>query len=280
VLDAPYNGSQDASGVRRAGAFTRPDPARYRRAMRNRVAGSLAMSVLGHGALLAAGLVGALLLPSSPPAPTASPPAFAVELVIAPAPAAPASADMAAMLPLPEAPSAPVLEAAQSVALGPSPQPPPSPAAQPATSRIAPSVPPLPLPPGPPPRPQPPARPAAARQALVAPNPVQGAASALPAPAADAAPMLIANPRFRVPPQPPVYPRRAVQQRAEGEALIGALLDPGGAPHEVRVLRSSGHALLDRAALEAVGGWVFEPGRRAGQPVAARVEIPVRFTLR
>jgi protein TonB len=101
-----------------------------------------------------------------------------------------------------------------------------------------------------------------------------------PPPAADAAPMLIANPRFRAPPRPPVYPRRAIEMRAQGEALIGALLDPSGTPHDVRVLRSSGHPLLDRAALDAVGGWAFEPGRRAGQPVAARVEIPVRFTLR
>jgi protein TonB len=92
--------------------------------------------------------------------------------------------------------------------------------------------------------------------------------------------MLIVNPSFRVPPRPPVYPRRAIDLRAQGEALIGALLDTAGRPHDLRVLRSSGHPMLDRAALTAVAGWAFEPGRRAGQPVAARVEIPVRFTLR
>jgi protein TonB len=114
--------------------------------------------------------------------------------------------------------------------------------------------------------------------AASAPGPA--AAPAPQAAPADPAPMLIANPRFRVPPRPPVYPRRAIEMRAQGEALIGALLDPSGTPHDVRVLRSSGHQMLDRAALDAVGGWAFEPGRRAGQPVAARVEIPVRFTLR
>ena len=71
-----------------------------------------------------------------------------------------------------------------------------------------------------------------------------------------------------------------MELRAQGEALIGALLDPAGTPHDLRVLRSSGHPMLDRAALDAVGGWAFEPGQRGGQPVPSRVEIPVRFTLR
>lgn len=231
---------------------------------RQHSAGPLALSLLGHTALLAAGLAATLLLPSTPPAPAFSPPAFSVELAIAPA--QPAPADLVDIAPLPQPPPDPVVV--------PQPADLPAPDASPTVA--------LPPPPPPPPRPEPRARPVvqppAARSAAAAPGPA--AAPMSQAPVAETAPMLIANPRFRVPPRPPAYPRRAVELRAEGEALIGARLDPSGAPHDVRVLRSSGHPMLDHAALAAVGGWAFEPGRRAGHPVAARVEIPVRFTLR
>jgi protein TonB len=46
------------------------------------------------------------------------------------------------------------------------------------------------------------------------------------------------------------------------------------------VQRSSGFEMLDRAAIAAVRRWVFEPGRRGGNPVAAWVQVPVRFALR
>ncbi|MCX5823464.1 MAG: energy transducer TonB [Deltaproteobacteria bacterium] len=43
--------------------------------------------------------------------------------------------------------------------------------------------------------------------------------------------------------------------------------------------RSAGHEILDRAALEAVSTWRFEPGRREGRAVTMSVEVPVRFVL-
>jgi protein TonB len=354
-----------ARGITRPPAIlmARPEAARLP-VTRQRTAGPLAMSLFGHAALLAAGLVATLLLPSAPPAPAFSPPAFSVELAFAPTPTAPAPAqpaptpepadladavpqpqpppealpdalvmpqavDMAAALPAPDAPPPPlsVPDAAELAAVLPAPSVPPAPIAVPTATDMAavladPTAPPAPVlepPPAPalaqPPQAPPvahPAKPAAHKRPPAKPAPAKPATAksttartaaapptsaapgaAIPGPAAapppiaapiaapaDAAPMLIATPRFRVPPRPPVYPRRAIELRAQGEALIGAQLDPTGTPHEVRVLRSSGHPMLDRAALDAVGGWAFEPGRRAGQPVAARVEIPVRFTLR
>lgn len=91
--------------------------------------------------------------------------------------------------------------------------------------------------------------------------------------------VFLTEPRFRVPPRPPVYPRRARELDQEGEALIRARLDPRGNPEEVLVWKSSGFVLLDHAALTAVRGWQFEPARRNGQPVVAWVQIPVRFAL-
>jgi protein TonB len=57
-------------------------------------------------------------------------------------------------------------------------------------------------------------------------------------------------------------------------------LDPDGSAVEIVLFRGSGFELLDRAALTAVRGWHFLPAVRDGRPVAAWVEIPVRFHLR
>jgi protein TonB len=44
--------------------------------------------------------------------------------------------------------------------------------------------------------------------------------------------------------------------------------------------RSAGHADLDRAAMEAVRTWRFEPARRGEEPVTVWMTLPVRFELR
>jgi protein TonB len=92
-------------------------------------------------------------------------------------------------------------------------------------------------------------------------------------------PPLITAARFRRPPLPPDYPPRAVELDLNGTVLIRALLDPAGDPREVRVHRSSGHAVLDHAAVAAVSRWAFEPASRDGQRIPAWVEVPVHFRL-
>jgi protein TonB len=86
--------------------------------------------------------------------------------------------------------------------------------------------------------------------------------------------------RFRSPPAPPNYPKRAVAMSQEGVAIVRALIDAEGNAREIRLWRSSGFTLLDEAALQAVRGWAFEPARSAGRAVTAWVEIPVNFQLR
>ena len=97
---------------------------------------------------------------------------------------------------------------------------------------------------------------------------------------AEPGPLLIANPRFRAPPGPPLYPALAREQGVEGEVMVRVRLDRAGNAEEVLLQASSGHAMLDRAALAAVRRWAFEPGRRNGEAVPAWVQIPVRFALR
>jgi protein TonB len=61
--------------------------------------------------------------------------------------------------------------------------------------------------------------------------------------------------------------------------LLEANVAPSGIVSAVKVAVTSGHPALDRAALAAVRKWRFQPARRAGVPVAASVQVPVRFRL-
>jgi protein TonB len=91
---------------------------------------------------------------------------------------------------------------------------------------------------------------------------------------------VITSARFRSPPSPPHYPDMARENGQAGTAVVRALVGAGGETREVRLQRSSGHALLDGAAMTAVRRWQFEPALRDGQRIEAWVEVPVRFELR
>lgn len=107
--------------------------------------------------------------------------------------------------------------------------------------------------------------------------PVRPAASAAaPAPAAiamagDTAPQPIQMPA-------PAYPPEALRNGESGTALMRVLVDPGGMPYAVELVRSSGSRALDRAASDALRRWRFRPALRGGQPVAGEVEVPIAFT--
>jgi TonB family protein len=45
----------------------------------------------------------------------------------------------------------------------------------------------------------------------------------------------------------------------------------------VRVIGSSGHALLDEAAQRGVAAWTFTPGMKAGKPAEGTVIVKIRF---
>jgi protein TonB len=77
----------------------------------------------------------------------------------------------------------------------------------------------------------------------------------------------------------PVYPWSAVRRRFEGEVVLLVEVLPSGAVGEIRVTRSSGHAVLDEAAEEAVRGWAFRPALVRGDPVRSLVECPFVFQL-
>ena len=78
---------------------------------------------------------------------------------------------------------------------------------------------------------------------------------------------------------PPDYPRRARRLGLEGEVVIRTRVLPNGESDELLLEQSSGHALLDQAAMEAVRKWRFRPARRGDEQIVSWVEIPVRFRL-
>jgi periplasmic protein TonB len=78
---------------------------------------------------------------------------------------------------------------------------------------------------------------------------------------------------------PPVYPRFARERGQTGRVLLAVLVGVDGRPRNVALQASSGFALLDKAAQEAVGRWRFVPGQRNGVAVDATVEVPIVFNL-
>ena len=57
----------------------------------------------------------------------------------------------------------------------------------------------------------------------------------------------------------PTYPRLAIKRELQGSVRIRVKVSPEGKPTNTEILKSSGHELLDKAALEAVPFWQFQP---------------------
>lgn len=81
-------------------------------------------------------------------------------------------------------------------------------------------------------------------------------------------------------PPPPRYPAPAVRANLQGTVLLRIHVDADGVPTHAAVERSSGHRILDRAAVEyAMRRLRFKPAQREGRAVAAIAQVPVAFTL-
>jgi len=77
----------------------------------------------------------------------------------------------------------------------------------------------------------------------------------------------------------PEYPFQSRRLREQGLVKLRVHVTEAGRAGEVMLYASSGFERLDKAALEAVKRWQFQPARRAGTPVAGWVIVPVRFEL-
>lgn len=113
---------------------------------------------------------------------------------------------------------------------------------------------PEPVPVAPPPMPEPPSAPA--QVATDAPVPVPGQTPA------------------------PDYPRRALRNGVGGTVLVRVDVGPDGVPTSVGISRSSRSRDLDRAAIDAVERWRFQPAMVDGRPTVGTVVVPIEFEPR
>jgi TonB family protein len=80
--------------------------------------------------------------------------------------------------------------------------------------------------------------------------------------------------------RPPYYPEMARRNGWTGLCMVRVAVTAQGRAGAVSLARSSGHGILDQAALGAVRKWKFSPRMVRGNAVACTVEVPVNFSLR
>ncbi len=78
----------------------------------------------------------------------------------------------------------------------------------------------------------------------------------------------------------PEYPRPAREAGWEGTVVLRVEVLPNGEAGSVTLHKTSGHVILDTAALSAVQGWRFVPAMDGNFPLRSVVHLPVRFDLK
>lgn len=76
----------------------------------------------------------------------------------------------------------------------------------------------------------------------------------------------------------PEYSEEARKAKYQGTVVLWVVVGPDGRTHEIRVQRSLGMG-LDEKAMEAVKSWKFDPAKKDGQPVAVQINVEVNFRL-
>jgi len=79
---------------------------------------------------------------------------------------------------------------------------------------------------------------------------------------------------------PPQYPSALLKRGVGGKVVVTCVIDIKGNIVSSKIKQSSGHAELDKAALQAVGRWKFKPARRGGKPNQATCNIPFTFEVK
>jgi TonB family protein len=76
---------------------------------------------------------------------------------------------------------------------------------------------------------------------------------------------------------PPVYPGRAKRDGVQGTVVLAGTVSPDGNVTDVKVLRSVPE--LDKAAMDAVKEWKYEPAVVDGEPTSMVTTMTVSFTV-
>ena len=79
---------------------------------------------------------------------------------------------------------------------------------------------------------------------------------------------------------PPPYPMTARRMGWQGRVVLNVEVLASGLPGQVKLQQSSGHDVLDTAAIKAVSGWRFIAARQSGQAVTKWFLVPIPFILK
>ncbi len=78
----------------------------------------------------------------------------------------------------------------------------------------------------------------------------------------------------------PVYPMAARSMGYRGSVRLNVEVLADGNVGQVLLDASSGYAVLDNAASQAVRGWHFTPARQAGHAITKWFIVPINFALK
>ncbi|WP_229505056.1 TonB family protein [Massilia mucilaginosa] len=106
----------------------------------------------------------------------------------------------------------------------------------------------------------------------------QGAAPPSAAPAPHSATPVKPGPNFATCAKP-LYPPEALRQEQQGTVTLSFLIGTDGAVKASKIVKSSGFALLDKAASDGIGRCKFTATRVDGQPVQSWMQMQYVWTL-
>lgn len=97
------------------------------------------------------------------------------------------------------------------------------------------------------------------------------------------APLWSAEKPFDEPPMPmrtsaPNYPTQLKRDGITGMVSVSIVVNEKGEVQDAKVEKSSNPG-FDQAAIDAVSKWKFKPAKKAGEPVAVKVVVPVKFAM-
>ena len=79
----------------------------------------------------------------------------------------------------------------------------------------------------------------------------------------------------------PEYTPQGMQAKIQGSVWMHVVIGATGDVTDVQITRSLDQEFgLDDKAIEAAHQWKFKPGTKDGKPVAVRVTVEMRFTLK
>jgi protein TonB len=218
---------------------------------------ALVLALALHAALIALVVSGVL----EKPQPRIEPPSLVIQL-LTPTPVAPA-------LPEPPRPEPPKPKPPKPEPPKPTPQRPEPPKPEPLPEKpaqVAPAPAPAPVAP-PPPAPATPAAPAV--------PPAPAPAPAPPKPVARTEVSISAS--YAASNRKPEYPKMSQRLNEQGTVVLTVLVKSDGSAGDVEVKSSTGFQRLDRAAMDAVRSWHFNPATVDGKPVDKTYEVPITF---